>query len=76
MSLPQDQAQSSEASNIIAERKYQQDLITYNEEKKTYDAEVKSLEEAKAKEQAKVDAEAKAQADKAIAIAKERADRL
>ena len=45
MVLPQDQAQASQASNIIAEREYQSQLAQYEKDKKQYEQELKDYNE-------------------------------
>jgi len=76
MVLPQDQAQASQASNIIAEREYQAQLAQYKKEKEEYDAEVKKIEEAKAKAEAQKQAKAQALAAERAAIEKAYQERL
>ncbi len=56
MVLPQDAAQASQASNVIAEREYQANLAQYEQDKKKYETDKK-----KAEEKAKAEAEQKKQ---------------
>ena len=75
MSLSQDQAQASQAQNILDEQQYQKDLaqydkdtIQYNKEKAAYDLQVKNIKDAESAEKKRIE-------DAKIAAEKKAADR-